>query len=302
MAQQHILASISTRDWAFHNISRQLEVWLPRYSFEHATLCETVPGRGYDGAIVFYWAEAERLLSSIGTKSLIVCFYDHGSWINSQIPTFLRVANRADCVVVGNVSLAQEIIAAGVKTPVEVCQDGVDLQMFPLRTFPWCFTIGWTGHDIRDGDFKGIELIRQAAKLAAVKIIEREYKHRIPHEEMAKQFYSHISCYVCASKSEGTPNPMLEALACGRPVITTRVGISEQVIHEGKTGVFVERDVNQIAEAIKEVASWDVRAHAPLCRQAVEGHSWEIAAKRWGEVLDKYVGHQWICLSGRRCF
>jgi len=37
------------------------------------------------------------------------------------------------------------------------------------------------------------------------------------------EFYRSLDVYVCASRSEGTPNPCLEAAACGLPVVTTRV-------------------------------------------------------------------------------
>ena len=36
---------------------------------------------------------------------------------------------------------------------------------------------------------------------------------------------SKIDVYVCTSKNEGTPNPVLEAMACRVPVISTDVGV-----------------------------------------------------------------------------
>ncbi len=39
------------------------------------------------------------------------------------------------------------------------------------------------------------------------------------------EYYSKIDVYVCTSKIEGTPNPVLEAMACGVPVISTDVGV-----------------------------------------------------------------------------
>ena len=37
-------------------------------------------------------------------------------------------------------------------------------------------------------------------------------------------FYNDIGTLVCFSESEGTPNPILEAAACGRAVLSTKVG------------------------------------------------------------------------------
>jgi glycosyltransferase involved in cell wall biosynthesis len=38
------------------------------------------------------------------------------------------------------------------------------------------------------------------------------------------EFYNSIGTIVCYSESEGTPNPVLEAAMCGRPVISSYVG------------------------------------------------------------------------------
>ena len=39
-----------------------------------------------------------------------------------------------------------------------------------------------------------------------------------------RDFYNEISTLICFSESEGTPNPVLEALSCNRNVISTSVG------------------------------------------------------------------------------
>ncbi|HDX2677011.1 TPA: glycosyltransferase, partial [Escherichia coli] len=53
----------------------------------------------------------------------------------------------------------------------------------------------------------------------------------IPHDEMVK-YYSQIDVYVCPSKIEGTPNPVLESMACGVPVISTDVGVVKDAFGE----------------------------------------------------------------------
>ncbi|HEY5514306.1 MAG TPA: glycosyltransferase family 4 protein [Geomonas sp.] len=42
--------------------------------------------------------------------------------------------------------------------------------------------------------------------------------------------------FVCASRSAGVPYSMLEAMAAGRPVVTTRCGGPEEVVRDGVTG------------------------------------------------------------------
>ena len=61
------------------------------------------------------------------------------------------------------------------------------------------------------------------------------------------EFYHSLDVYVCASRSEGTPNPCLEAAACGLPVITTAVGNMPELIRDGHNGFLVERRPEQSA-------------------------------------------------------
>lgn len=72
----------------------------------------------------------------------------------------------------------------------------------------------------------------------------------IPHYRMP-QFYSKIDCYICASLHEGTPNPVLEAMACGVPVITTNVGVVEECFGTlQKNFIMKERTVKELKEKI----------------------------------------------------
>jgi glycosyltransferase involved in cell wall biosynthesis len=69
------------------------------------------------------------------------------------------------------------------------------------------------------------------------------------------------------SHMEGVPNAALEAFACGRPVVGTRVGGIPEVITDD-TGVLAEpRAPESLAEALRTALgrSWDadrIRAHA----------------------------------------
>ncbi len=80
----------------------------------------------------------------------------------------------------------------------------------------------------------------------------REEKWRNRREML--DFYHSLDVYVCASRTEGTPNPCLEAAACGLPVITTRVGNMPELIRDGENGFFVERDVADIAGKLAPAA------------------------------------------------
>ena len=56
---------------------------------------------------------------------------------------------------------------------------------------------------------------------------------------------------VHTSESEGCPNVVMEAMACGRPVVATDVGDVSSLVHDGETGFVVPRsDADAIADRI----------------------------------------------------
>lgn len=48
-----------------------------------------------------------------------------------------------------------------------------------------------------------------------------------------------LDCFVLASRSEGMSNTILEAMACGKPVVATDVGGNKELIDDGRTGFLV---------------------------------------------------------------
>ena len=62
--------------------------------------------------------------------------------------------------------------------------------------------------------------------------------------------------FVLSSLSEGCPNAVLEACACGKPVISTNVGAAGDIILNGETGLLVESgDVCALKDALDRVLS-----------------------------------------------
>ena len=76
--------------------------------------------------------------------------------------------------------------------------------------------------------------------------------------------YRSLRVYVQASAAEeGTSNSILEAMACGRPVVATDIGGNREVVSQGVTGIIVPpRDPAALAEAIASLLRDDARADA----------------------------------------
>jgi glycosyltransferase involved in cell wall biosynthesis len=75
----------------------------------------------------------------------------------------------------------------------------------------------------------------------------------IPHQDLPK-YLNEMKILVLPSFTEGLPNIMLEAMACGTPVLATPVGAIPDVIKDGETGFLLRsNDPKHIAERIIEL-------------------------------------------------
>lgn len=68
------------------------------------------------------------------------------------------------------------------------------------------------------------------------------------------ELLSAMDVYVNSSVYEGMSNTILEAMACGKPVVATRVGGNPMIVEDGTTGILVPpRDEASLADAVLAV-------------------------------------------------
>jgi len=128
-----------------------------------------------------------------------------------------------------------------------------DHSRFHKMPFPEEFAVGYLGCD---SSGKRFHIIEEACKLAGVKCVGMDRNTRNEEEgykpdEDILNFYSQISCYVVAGFNDGGPLPPQEALLCGRPVISTRVGMMPMVIKDHINGLFFDGSATELAEQLK---------------------------------------------------
>jgi len=178
------------------------------------------------------------------------------------------------------------------------------------------FTVGWCGQKTNGGfgekkgnegrpvwDIKGYELILQPLMKrlegkVRFKVNNGTYTNSIPHSKMP-EWYKDIDCFICTSLYEGGPLPVLEAAACGIPVISTRVGIVPELIRHGYNGYLVDSpksrdDLSSTLAAfetyiiyLKEGYQWD-KIMGRRLRETIyeESWTWEKISLLWKKFFE----------------
>jgi teichuronic acid biosynthesis glycosyltransferase TuaC len=143
---------------------------------------------------------------------------------------------------------------------------------------------------VPDGDLAvlgaGEARARLAAALAPLGERARLLGER-PHDEVAT-WMAAADVVVLPSWSEGTPNAVIEALACGRRVVATRVGGTPDLVTSDVLGTLVPpRDPAALADAIKAALATPYDAHAVAA--AASASSWDDSAAALHSVLEEAV-------------
>ncbi len=111
----------------------------------------------------------------------------------------------------------------------------------------------------------------------------------IPHEDLPK-YLNDLKLLVLPSYTEGIPNIMLEAMACGTPVLATPVGAIPDIIKDGETGFIMENNSPECiaSSVLRALMHPDLEGVAQRARALVEREfTFEEAVERWREVLEE---------------
>lgn len=110
-------------------------------------------------------------------------------------------------------------------------------------------------------------------EIAAGSPLELEFRGRVPNPELPALLNEH-EMFVLPSHFEGMPKVLLEAMACGRPVVATDVQGSNEVVDHGADGLLARPSPESIRESIDRLRDDEALRErlGAAAREKVETH------------------------------
>lgn len=230
-----------------------------------------------------------RILDELGWNTKLIASSNSG-WPH-RMEQFERLFDYADWVVVNNREYFEK---SGARDRCSTISNGVDTRSFYLeRPISVRQTkVIWSGSQLHR-DIKGydayvvpvFELLRLEGIECEALLVDSRGEDRLGRDQM-RQWYNDATIYLCASETEGTPNPALEAAACGCTVVSTRVGNMPELLRDRENGVLVERNVHSIIEGIRFAIANQVTLASKLY-QDIQAWSWSRRSEQYFRLFEK---------------
>lgn len=173
--------------------------------------------------------------------------------------------------------------------------NGVDCSLFTPEKFkerPF-IVVGFVG---KNSKVKGLNVARAAVQACEKVRFEPKitnWKEAVPLQNLPK-YYAGIDVYIVTSEAEGTPNPALEAAACGRPLLVSAVGNMPEFIVDGVNGFLLkDREVLGYVEKLKFFRAHreQMKLMGEAARKTALKWEWKVQVenyrKMFREVLEK---------------
>lgn len=232
-----------------------------------------------------------RLLSGLGWSTKLIASSNNG-WPH-RVEHFEKLFDYADWVVVNNREYYEK---SGSRARCSAISNGVDSSAFYLeRPISVRKTkVIWSGSQ-RHRDIKGydeyvlpvFEALRADGIACEAHLVDSRGEERLDRNQM-REWYNDATIYLCASETEGTPNPALEAAACGCTVVSTRVGNMPELLRNRENGILVERQVDSIVAGIRTAIRDQVKLATNLYKD-IQAWSWSRRSEQYYRLFEKVV-------------
>jgi len=163
--------------------------------------------------------------------------------------------------ILANSVFSRTTIWKAYKKKAHVCYLGVDEKLFTPVRVQKKFDVLFLGGTV---PIEGYDLLQAARELSKrtwdVKVISRNQQGKgVSDAELVKTI-NQSRCVVCLSRNEPFGLTVIEAGACGVPVIAVRQGGYKESVIDGKTGILIARDARELSGAINKLLSQEKTA------------------------------------------
>jgi hypothetical protein len=251
-------------DWAYDFIAKSISGKFRKY--EATTVyfrdlirgTDSVDAKNFDVIMGFFWYDMflrGKLVENLDNNKICVTVQSHNSWLKRDLTLnqVESILSRYPAVGFSSVKLIEKFPNLENK---HLTPTGYEPRYFsptPLPSFDGKLRVCWAGDPeaAHHGDVKGYyrHILPAIEAVENVELITTTKADPIKHTRMG-EFYSRGHLYLSMSANEGTPMPLLEAMACGRPVITTNAGIAKEVIDE-TCGWLIPRTTEDLIKTLK---------------------------------------------------
>ncbi|HST24913.1 MAG TPA: glycosyltransferase family 4 protein [Gaiellaceae bacterium] len=115
----------------------------------------------------------------------------------------------------------------------------------------------------------------------------------LPDLDAVAAAYRAVDVCLVTSRDEGGPKAVLESMATGVPLVTTRVGQAADLVSDGETGRLLDVDDSEgIAEAVvavRNAPAAELERLAAAARARAEACSWGMLSSRWSDLFTGFV-------------
>lgn len=226
------LMVVDSYSWALHNRAVNLKKNIDGIDFDilHFNDCED-NFNYYDIVYLLNWPIYGYVYDKIKSKRKYRLITSVSSHVGRKNAKHMRsLFNKFDAISCSNLFLFKEFRASKINSKIFYTPFGVNIDtFFDKKDFRKPQLFGFVGNLNRD--VKRFPMIQKACEDNGVELALATISTGYSRSEM-NDFYNKISCLICFSESEGTPNPVLEALSAGTNVISSYVGNVPEIINE----------------------------------------------------------------------
>jgi glycosyltransferase involved in cell wall biosynthesis len=127
-----------------------------------------------------------------------------------------------------------------------------------------------------------------------LKLQNTSFVGRVEHEEIFQQ-YQNADIYLNGSEIDNQPLSILEAFACGLPVVTTNAGGIPDMVTDSRTGFVVQQGDHEAmaARALQLLAEANVaESLTRRAREECEKYSWRAVREQWAQLYCDQVSER----------